>query len=62
MPENEKTKGFIAMRNSKAKENGASDILFFFNNSTNVKKKIKIVVPVIEDNVIKVQNKKLQQS
>lgn len=57
-PEKNETKGFIVLRNSKAVENGAKDILFFFNNSTNVKKKIEIVAPIIEKNIARTQYEK----
>lgn len=57
MPKKEESKGFVAISNSKAKENGANDILFFFNN-TAVKKKIRIVIPIIEDYILNIHQKK----
>lgn len=58
MPEQDEEKGFLVIRNKIANENGASDLLFFFNNSSSIKKKIKIVVPVIEENLRRTQSEK----
>lgn len=59
LPEKDENLGFILLRNTKARENGASDIFFFFNNSSNVKKKVEIVYPVIEGYILKSQSQKL---